>query len=442
MTTTLDDILPITAARTAAGHLMVGGCDVVALATRHGTPLYLYDQATLDQAAADYHAALAAHWPGRAEVAYAAKAWLSSAIAQWSAARGLGLDVVSLGEMEIARRAGFPPARMHLHGNNKPRDFLRVAIAFGVGQIVVDSVAEMETVITLAAAEGVRQPVWLRLNPASAADTHQYMETGSERSKFGLSIGDGAAARAARAALGSPHVELVGLHAHIGSQFPNPAPLVVAVARLLAFAASLHAETGWVPRDLSPGGGWAVPYLPGAPYLAPAEAIAAISRAVQAGCAAHGLPLPRLVLEPGRELVARAGVALYRVGGMKQAGDLHYAFIDGGMADNPRPALYDARYTALLANRAGEGAARPYALAGPFCESGDVLIQEAPLPPLRPGDLIAVPASGAYQLSMASSYNAAPRPAVLWLRDGTAQIVQRRETIDELVARDAPVHLG
>jgi diaminopimelate decarboxylase len=421
-----------------AGHLHVGGCDLVALAETHGTPLYLYDQATLDHAVSAYRDALAEQWPGEAEIAYAAKAWFNLAAGEWAAASGLGLDVVSLGEWEIARRAGFPLERVHLHGNNKPRALLHAAIVGGVGSVVVDHEAELATVEEVAAAAGRRQAVWLRLNPAVAADTHHHIETGSARSKFGLSLGDGTALRVARAALASPHIELVGLHAHIGSQIADTAPLVAAIRTLLAFAAELHSATGWAPRDLSPGGGWAVPYMSGDPHLAPAEAIAAISRALLEGCQQYSLPLPRLVLEPGRELVARAGVALYRVGALKEAADVHYAFIDGGLADNPRPALYDAHYTALLGNRDAPPATT-YTLAGPFCESGDILIHETPLPMLQPGDLLAVPASGAYQLSMANNYNAAPRPAVLWLQEGQATLIQRRETLDDLLSRDLPV---
>lgn len=437
----LSDLLPITAVRDATGRLTIAGCDLAALAAEDGTPLYLYDQATLDAAVAEYRAALAAHWPGSAEVAYAAKAWLSVAVAQWAAARDLGMDVVSLGEMEIARRAGFPPARMHVHGNNKPRAFVDAAVVAGVGRIVVDGEADLEQTIQAARMAGRRQAIWLRLNPAVAGDTHRHMETGSLASKFGLSLADGSAYRAALRALAAPEVELVGLHTHIGSQIADPAPLVAATERLLEFAGALQSETAWRLRELSPGGGWAVPYTTGAPRLAPAAAIAALGEAIQAGCARRGLPLPHLVLEPGRELVARAGVALYRVGAIKQAGPVRYAFIDGGLADNPRPALYEARYTALLASRAAP-ATTTYALAGPFCESGDVLIRAVELPALEPGDLVAVPVSGAYQLSMASNYNAALRPAVLWLHLGRATLIQRRETVEDLLGRDRGLEAG
>jgi diaminopimelate decarboxylase len=231
----------------------------------------------------------------------------------------------------------------------------------------------------------------------------------------------------------------VGLHCHVGSQFRDAAPLVSAVERLLDLAARLHEELGWTPAELSPGGGWAVPYsVEDIWSLPPIEAyVTQVAQAVVGGCAARSLPLPRLVLEPGRSLVARAGVALYTVGGVKQAGPVTYVFVDGGLADNPRPALYGARYMALLANRAGDPTAlRPVDVAGPYCETGDVLIHGIELPPVQPGDLLAIPVSGAYQLSMSSNYNAARRPAVVWVEQGQAHLIQRRETIADLLARD------
>ncbi|HYN89704.1 MAG TPA: diaminopimelate decarboxylase [Ardenticatenaceae bacterium] len=434
----LSDLLPASARRDGAGRLVIGGCSVVDLSEEYGTPLYLYDQATLDTALAEYRTALTTYWPGTAEIAYAAKAWLSLAMAQWAARRELGLDVVSHGEMEIARRAGFPPERMHAHGNNKPALFLDQAIAAGVGRIVVDGEADLEATIEAARRQGRRQAIWLRLNLGVAAGTHRHVETGGATTKFGLSFADGSAHRAARRALGSPDVELLGLHMHIGSQIADPAPLVAAIERVLDFAAVLTSEQDWQWRELSPGGGWAVPYVPGGPRLAPEHALAALSRTIADRCRQTGLRLPHLVLEPGRELVARAGVALYRVGMVKRAGTVNYAFVDGGLGDNPRPTLYEARYTAVLANREAPPSSI-YTLAGPYCESGDVLIRELYLPELYPGDLLAVPVSGAYQLSMASTYNGIPRPAVLWLNESGSWFVQRRESIDDLLARDRPL---
>lgn len=435
----LANLLPLTAERDAAGRLLVGRCALTDLAAQFGTPLYLYDAATLDAAAAAYQEALAAAYPGEWEVAYAAKAWLCTATARWADARGLGLDVVSAGELAIALHGGFPASRIHFHGNNKRPAELRAALAAGVGRIVVDHRAELTTIATLARDQRTRQAIWLRVNPDVDADTHGHTRTGHAESKFGLALADGAAAAAAEHALQLEGVELRGLHCHIGSQVRAAEPLVAAVSHLLDLAVHLRDTTGWRLAELSPGGGWAVPYTPeqaeGLPSIG--DYVATVAGAVVDGCRQRGLPLPRLVLEPGRSLVARAGVALYTVGAVKRAGAVTYVFIDGGLADNPRPALYSARYTALLANRASADLPQRVHIAGPYCETGDVLIHDIDLPPLQPGDLLAVPTSGAYQLSMASNYNAALRPAVVWLEDGATRLIQRSETVDDLLARDA-----
>ncbi|MBA3532013.1 MAG: diaminopimelate decarboxylase [Ardenticatenales bacterium] len=430
------DILPVTSTRTTEGQLEIAGCSLTHLAVLHGTPLYLYDQATIDAALAAYRAALAAHWPGQAEIAYAAKAWLSTAMAQWAASAGLGLDVVSEGELRHALHAGFPAERLHAHGNNKSFDFLRACVAEGVGRVVIDHPQEVERLITICKTRGKQQRMWLRLNPATAAETHSSIETGSATSKFGLSMADGTALRVATRVQQSEWLDWQGLHFHIGSQISDPAPFCEAIRKVFRWVEEVRQELDWTPREFSPGGGWAVPYTPGAPCLTPEQAVPALAQTLLAEVERIHVPLPTLVLEPGRELVARAGVALYRVSAPKQAGTSRYAFLDGGLGDNPRPALYNAPYHALLANRTGTEVTQSYTLAGPFCESGDVLIRDIALPELRENDVLAVPVSGAYQLSMASTYNGTPRPAVLWLREGTAQLIQRRETFAELWKRD------
>ncbi len=431
-------VLPASARRAADGSLILGGCAAAQLAERLGTPLYVVDAATIDGAIREYQAALQAY-PGTAAIAYAAKAWLCTALTSYVDQKGLELDVVSGGELAIALHAGFPAERIHLHGNNKTPSELAQALEAGVGRIVVDHPAELELLDQMARRLGRRQAIWLRINPDVDVDTHGHTRTGHAASKFGLPLAGGAAATTAREALSREGVHLVGLHCHVGSQFRDTQPLVRAVDRLLKLAADLRAELDWTPAELSPGGGWAVPYTAEDTRGLPAIGtyVKEVARAVVDGCAAHSLPWPRLVLEPGRSLVARAGVALYTVGAVKQAGPVTYAFVDGGLADNPRPALYGARYTAVLANRAG-GAAPPQlvTVAGPYCETGDVLIHDIELPVLEPGDLLAVPASGAYQLSMSSNYNAARRPAVVWVQHGQAHVVQRRETMADLLARD------
>mgnify|MGYP005847122415 CR=1 FL=1 len=432
-------LLPVSAT-VVGGRLQIGGCDLEALADAYGTPLYLYDAATLDGAVAAYTDALRAHYPGPWGIAYASKAFLCTAIAQWAARRGLGLDVVSGGELAIAQRAGFPPERMHFHGNNKREAELTQALDCGLGRIVLDNEQESARLERLAAARGKPVAVWMRLTPNIDVHTHAYQTTGLVDTKFGFPLAEGIAEAAARRLLRSPHFHLVGLHTHLGSQVFDAEPIAQAVEVILDFAARLR-EDGFILRELSPGGGWGVSYRPETPPASIISYIAALSAAVRAGCRRHGFAWPRLVIEPGRTLVARAGLALYRVGGVKRMPGRTYVFIDGGMADNPRPALYQAVYTALLVNRIGEGATETVAIAGPYCESGDIMIQQASLPPARAGDLLAVPVAGAYHLSMASNYNAALRPTVLWVADGQAHVIQERETIDDLMRRDRPLPL-
>ncbi|MCD6289267.1 MAG: diaminopimelate decarboxylase [Anaerolineae bacterium] len=439
-TSRLHHVLPITATG-VDGRLYIGGCDLVALADRFGTPLYVYDVATMNDAVSRYEAALEAHYPGSWEITYAAKAFWCTAMAQWASTRGLGLDVVSGGELFIGTQAGFPPQRIHFHGNNKADAELAMALEVGVGRVVLDHEAEVDRLERLAAARGEEVTVWLRVAPGIDVHTHDYVVTGRADTKFGVPLAEDTAMRVARRILRSPHLRLVGLHAHLGSQLFEAMPVARAAQVLIDLAAALR-DLGFVLHELSPGGGWGVPYTP---EMSPAPVepyVAAVSQATVVACQRHGMEIPRLVLEPGRSLVARAGVALYRVGGVKHQSDRTFVLIDGGLADNPRPALYGAKYTAVVANRVGDPATEVVAVAGPYCESGDVLIQEISLPPVRPGDLLAVPVSGAYHLSMASNYNAARRPAALWLVDGDAHVIQERESLEDLIRRDRPLPDG
>jgi diaminopimelate decarboxylase len=425
-----------TATRSLHGHLCLGGCDTTALARRYGTPLYVYDRATLCAAVQSYRSALAGHYPGSCTIAYASKAYLCTALARLWADEGLDLDVVGPGELETALRAGFPAERIHLHGNNKPSALLRRALEVGVGRIVLDGRHDFANLEALAHACARPVPVWLRLAPGIDAHTHDHRKTGLVESKFGFPIVTGDAEQAVERALNTPHLKPVGLHAHIGSQILEVEPFVACVERLLEFAARMQDRYGWCPTELSPGGGWGVAYTEQDPDPPLGTYVGPLCEAVVAGCRAHGLPLPHLVLEPGRSLVARAGVALYTVGGRKEIpGGPTLVMLDGGLADNPRPALYGTRYTALCANRADE-ATETVTLCGPFCESGDVLARDVRLPVTRPGDLVAVPVSGAYHLSMASTYNGFGRPAAVMVSDGRSWLIQRRESVDDLLCRD------
>jgi len=428
-------LLPATATITSAGRLTVAGHDLCDLAQRWGTPLYIYDAETIRQRASQLPNLLQAWYPGKSQVTYAAKAYFSLGIARKLAAFDLGVDVVSLGELGIARQAGFAPQVVHLHGNNKSPRELETALRWGVQSIVVDSLEELVFLDGLASrlaeAGQIDQPgrIWLRITPGLSVHTHAYRQTGHHGSKFGLPLQDGQAAQAIRLAKASRWLRLTGLHTHLGSQLFETAPYRQAIAMLLELAAG----EGFIPEDLSPGGGWGVNYSNA--EAAPAEEVEdwvkAVSESVQVGFQRLGWPLPRLVLEPGRWIVAQAGMALYSVGTTKLAGETHIVAVDGGMADNPRPALYQAVYTALLANRANEAPQATYSVVGKFCESGDQLISEVALPEPRRGDTLAIPVAGAYQLSMASNYNLAGRPAVLWLDEGDVQVLQHRETVDE-----------
>ncbi len=428
---------PTTTARSAAGELVVGGVGATALAERFGTPLYVFDEATLRSNARRFVDAFASAYP-RSRVVYAAKAYLSPAIVAILAAEGVGLDVVSGGELYGGLRAGVPAASMTFHGNNKSEDELREALDAGVGLIVIDNDWEISLLARLTAARPGRQRVLLRLNPGIDADTHGKMRTGALDSKFGFPIATGSAPAAAARVISMPGLELVGYHAHIGSQILDYGLMARTVEALLSFAAEIRGRHGIVPQVISPGGGFAVADDASGRAASVERWAEATADATRDGCRRHGLPLPELAVEPGRAMIGPAGVALYRVGARKEvAGVRTYVSVDGGMADNIRPTLYGARYDAALANRVKEGPAEVVTIAGKCCESGDVLIESIELPRLDPGDLLAMPMAGAYCLAMASNYNRLPRPAAVLVGDGTARLVRRRETYADLFANEA-----
>lgn len=424
----------------ALGRLMLGGVRVDDLARRYGTPLYIYDEETIRAHCRAYRAAFA-RWP-RSGISYAGKAYLSLAMCAVLREEEIGLDAGSEGEWRLALAGGFPSDHIHLHGNLKPERELAAAITAGIGRIVVDSLEEVDALarrapLALAAGRIVR--LWLRVRPEIEAATHAAIATGHARSKFGLDARQGEVLAAARVIAATPGLELVGLHAHIGSQVRDLAPLGHVVTVLGELAATLHAEVGIAVTELSPGGGLAVAYLPDemAPSVdAYAETLlTALARVVER-CR---LAPPRLVVEPGRSLVARAGVALYTTGPRKATveGETLLA-VDGGMGDNPRPALYQAEYHAALAGRMLAPAEERVRIVGRYCESGDVLVRSVPLPVAHPGEVLAVPVSGAYHLAMASAYNLVPRPATVFVANGNARLVRRRETLDDMLRLEWP----
>jgi diaminopimelate decarboxylase len=418
------ELFPDTA-RVEDGELAVGGVRASALAAEFGTPLVAYCEATLRTRARAYLRA-----SSDALVAYSVKAFPNVELLRLFAAEALGADVSTLGELTFALRAGVPGERIVVHGNNKSDEELRAAAEAGARFVVLDALDEVER-----AAEAGVDGVLVRVTPGIDADTHVAIMTGHHGSKFGLPPDQAlvALARAHDAGL-----EAAGLHMHVGSQLLEAQAVRTAVDWLAAFAADCRTQLSWTPMVVDLGGGLGVAHVAGEPAPSIEEFVTTLRSRLEHEWALHGLPLPDLVLEPGRSLVGDAAFTLYRVGVVKTASETAtYVAIDGGMSDNPRPQLYGARYTALLANRADEPAAGAYIVCGKHCESGDVLIARTPLPPPRRGDLVAVPATGAYTLGMGSNYNGVPRPAAVLAGDGRARLIRRRETIDDLLAVEA-----
>jgi diaminopimelate decarboxylase len=412
-------------AAVADGELTVDGARASALADEFGTPLLVYSEPTLRRSARAYRRAAP-----DAAVAYSVKAFPSVALLRVLGEEGLGADVSTLGELEFALRAGIPGPEILLHGNNKSSEELRAAAANEVGLVVLDALDEID----LAVEAGVRR-VLVRATPGIDAETHDAIKTAHHGSKFGLAPEQALEAleRARSAGL-----EVAGLHVHIGSQLLDLGAERMTIDWLATFAAECRADLGWTPEIVDLGGGLGIQYVEDEPAPAIEDFVGALLRRMERAWQLHELPAPRLILEPGRSLVGRAGFTLYRVGAVKRASDATvYAAVDGGMSDNPRPHLYGARYAALLANRAGEQPTGSYAIAGKHCESGDVLIERVQLPDPRRGDLLAVPGTGAYTLGMASNYNAVPRPAAVLVREGETRLIRRRETIDDLLAEEA-----
>ncbi|WP_037916071.1 diaminopimelate decarboxylase [Actinacidiphila yeochonensis] len=424
-------VWPASARPAPGGDVAVGGVSLAEAADRFGTPLYVLDEAEVRARCRGYLAA----FPD-ADVVYAAKAFLCRAVARWVREEGLGLDVCSAGELELAVTSGFPAERIVLHGNAKTPEDLRAAVRLGVGRIVIDSPAEIARIATLVR-PGDRQAVMLRVVPGVVAGGHQSVRTGGEGQKFGLSLTDGSAQHAVDRVLGQPGLELVGLHCHIGSQIATVKPYLAAVRRLVGLLARIRDQHGVALPQLDIGGGHAVAYRPGEPALDVPTLAARVRAELADGCAGNGLPVPRLTVEPGRAVIGPAGVALYRVLSIKHGGGRTMVAVDGGMGDNPRPALYGVRYAPLLVGRASTARPVPVDVVGRYCEAGDILAEDVALPEdLRPGDLLAVPVAGAYHLSMAAAYNMVGRPPVVGVADGTARLLVRRESLADLSLRD------
>ena len=431
----LREIFPDATAVNQQGHLVIGGCDATELAAEYGTPLYVFDEATLRERCRRFLQGFRQRHP-QTEVVYACKAYINPALARLFMEEGLGLDVVSGGEMAVARAVDYPPQRVYFHGNNKGHQELEEALSWGIGRVVVDNFHELRLLDDIAGEAHRRQDVMLRVSPSVDPHTHVYTTTGLLDSKFGFSIETGQANQAIRLALSSANLRLVGLHFHLGSPIFEVAPYQRAMEIVLRLAASFR-EEGLRLEEISPGGGFAIAYTRDQHPPSVDEYAESIITSMLDTCRTLQLEPPRLIVEPGRAMVGTAGVALYTVGAVKDIpGVRKYVSVDGGMGDNIRPALYESVYEAMVANKADHSPTEKITIAGKFCESGDVLVRDVDLPSLVPGDLIAIPASGAYCPSMASTYNLNGRPAIVMARDGNARIIRRRETYQDLMACD------
>jgi diaminopimelate decarboxylase len=407
------------------GHLEVAGCDVVELADQFGTPAYIYAEDEMRRRAQDYVRAFEQRTDAF-EVIYASKAFPATAAYRLMREEGLSVDVASGGELHVALAAGFDPERIHLHGNNKTEAELRHAFDAGVGHLILDSFDEIELADRLLDRP---QKVLIRVTPGIKPSTHDYVQTGQLDSKFGFGLADRLAERAVERVRASDHLELVGLHAHIGSQIFELEPYVKAIEVIADFCEAVNLE----PQLLNVGGGLGIAYLDTDEPPSIDDYVDVKVRGVRQVFD----PVPRILVEPGRSLVGNAGVTAYRVGTVKEIpGVRTYVAVDGGMSDNLRPMLYGARYEAVIADRAGETPEDLATIAGMHCESGDVLVRDTELAAPRVGDVLVTPATGAYGYAMANNYNGVPRPPVIFCREGQARIVVRRETWDDLLSRD------
>lgn len=411
-------------------HLIISQVNLTEAARQFGTPLYIYDRAEMDSALATYKGCLDSAWgAGEWCITYAGKAYLNTEICHWIISQQIDVDCTGAGEIGIAAHAGVPAKNIKVHGVNKTNQDLAAAIRYS-GTIIVDNLTELRRLIALSDEHKIPE-IWLRFQPGSSVETHSFTQTGHTGSKFGM---DQEQVLEAVQLCRDQDLPLTGIHFHQGSQFRDPEPIGNGITRALDLALRIGFVGDW---HLCPGGGWGIAYNENElPNPSIEHYIQFITGVVREGCLQRGLALPKLHLEPGRSLVARAGVSVYQVNAIKTVGGKTWALIDGGLADNPRHALYGAEYTCLRTNDPFDQQFQKISLAGPYCESGDVLIEDINLPKLTEGEFLAIPVSGAYHLSMASNYNGARRPAAVMIENGRATLIQKRETINDLVSRD------
>jgi diaminopimelate decarboxylase len=425
------------------GELVIGGCKASSLAKEFGTPLFVIDETDFKSRIMGWKSALNSNFGNSAgEVYYASKSFVSVEVAKWISEAGIGIDVCTGGELAVALAANFPADRIEVHGNNKSEEEIRAAIEVGVAKIVIDSMQEIERVDRIAKAANKVQKVLLRITPGVEAHTHEAISTAHEDVKFGFSIASGAAWKAINAAQSAANISLEGLHCHIGSQIFENEGFILATKRLLELSAKFRDEFKSELLELDLGGGYGIAYLAGDKTFDPNQVMAALAELVKSECNRHNLKVPKISIEPGRAIAGPTTTTLYEVGTTKDVEldggkTRRYIAVDGGMSDNIRPGLYGAKYSALLANRTSSATAINSRLVGKHCESGDIIIRDIDLPSdIAPGDILAIPATGAYGRSMASNYNHMLKPAVISVANGAARTILRRETEADLLALD------
>lgn len=419
------------------GHLTAGGIDTVELAKQYGTPLYVMDEGLIREHCRSFKESMDRYYGGEGLVCYASKAFCCKAMCRIMLEEGLGLDVVSEGELYTALSVGFPPEKLCFHGNNKTDSELSFALEKGVGRIIVDNIYELERLNRLAEQTGRSANIMYRIKPGIDAHTHNFIMTGQIDSKFGFALETGEAFEAVKKAIECSHINLVGLHCHIGSQIFDIDPFVRAAEVMLTFIAKIKDELGFEVKELNLGGGFGIKYTEEDAPVAYDKYMEKVSEKVKEVCAEKNIRLPFILIEPGRSVAAPAGITLYTVGGRKEIPNIRtYVSIDGGMCDNPRYALYQSKYDVEVANKANLPKSETVTVAGKCCETGDLIGEGMPIQPVEPGDILAVLATGAYNYSMSSNYNRIPKPAVVMLRDGKSRVVVKRETFEDIVRND------
>lgn len=419
------------------GHLTLGGCDTVKLAKEFGTPLYAFDENEIRKNLRTFRDSMDEYYGGNGLAVYASKAFNCKEMCRICAQEGTGIDVVSGGELYTALSVGFPAERIVFHGNNKTYSELWAAVESGVGRIVVDNIDELETLSKIAAEQGKTAGIMFRIKPGIDAHTHDFIKTGQIDSKFGFALETGEAMDAVKKALATPNVKLRGLHCHIGSQIFDIDPFELAAKVMLELFKAVKDETGAELEELNLGGGFGIKYLESECPKPYGEYMKSVSAVVKEYCEKLGLKMPFVLIEPGRSVVGAAGLTLYTVGCVKNIPDIRtYVSVDGGMADNPRYALYHADYEIVCANKANQERTEIVTVAGKCCESGDLIQENTKLQAVEAGDILAVLSTGAYNYSMASNYNRIPRPPVVMVKDGNARVIVRRETYEDVANCD------